>query len=153
MKKLLLVVSFLLGITFNIMSDSSVTLAWCPSPDTTNNVIEGYRIYYGSANSPIPNWTPDIYDTNQPPCPGVILTNGSNWYRTYTNMVDVGNTLIVTISNLMVDPTYYFSVTAYDTNGLESDYSGEIMYKVPVVINPSNLPPTTTTNFQIIPKP
>ena len=81
------------------------------------------------------------------------ITNGSNWYRTYTNMVDVGNTLIVTISNLMVDPTYYFSVTAYDTNGLESDYSGEIMYKVPVVINPSNLPPTTTTNFQIIPKP
>ncbi len=58
--------------------------------------------------------------------------------RTYTNTVDVGNATTGTLSNLVSGATYFFAVTAYDTNGLESDYSSEVSYTVPL---PSNPPP------------
>lgn len=114
---------------------TAVTLAWCPSPSTTNNEVAGYKIYYGGGA--ITNWTPDIYDTNQPPCPSVIVQSGSNWFRAYTNSVVVGNILTATINNLTSGATYYFSATAYDTNNLESDFSNEISYTMPLpVTNP-----------------
>ena len=119
---------------------SSVTLAWCPSVST--NGIAGYKVYYGSTNPPVAGWTADIYDTNQPPCPGVILTHGTNWYRAYTNMVDAGTNLVATVTNLASGVTYYFSATAYDTNTppLESDYSDEVSLSItnPVVGPPTN---------------
>ena len=139
--------AFLAMGTTNILSDclpkplkTSVTLAWCPSPSTTNNVVAGYRIYYGSTNPPVVGWRGDLYDTNVPPCPSVLLLPGTNWYHTYTNMMDVGNVTNATVTNLVSGPTYYFSCTAYDTNGLESDYSGEVSFTVPIPLPPS--PPT-----------
>jgi hypothetical protein len=133
--------------TTNILSDclpkptkTTVVLAWCPSPSTTNNVIAGYRIYMGSTNPPVAGWKGDVYDTNQPPCPSVLLLPGTNFYRTYTNMMDVGTNLTATVTNLVFGPTYYFAATAYDTNGLESDYSGEVAFSVPTPLPPS--PPT-----------
>ena len=42
-------------------------------------------------------------------------------------------------SNLASGATYFFAVTAYDTNGLESDYSSEVSYTVPL---PTNTAPT-----------
>lgn len=116
----------------------SVALAWCPSPSTTNNEVAGYTVYYGTGT--VTNWTPTIYDTNQPPCPGVILQHGTNLCRCYTNMVNAGNSLTATVSNLASGVTYYFTVTAYDTNALESDFSNEISYTMPMPIPPS--PPT-----------
>ncbi len=61
---------------------------------------------------------------------------GYNFYlgvasRTYTNMVDVGNTTRVTVSGLIVGTTYFMAVTAYNLLGLESDYSAELGYTVP----------------------
>ena len=55
--------------------------------------------------------------------------------RTYTNVIDVGNATTATVSNLIAGVTYYFAVTAYDTNGLESDYSDEVSYTVPLSTN------------------
>jgi hypothetical protein len=50
--------------------------------------------------------------------------------RTYTNVVNVGNTTNVTISGLVEGATYYFAATAYNTLGLESNFSGEASYTV-----------------------
>jgi hypothetical protein len=91
-----------LGFAVSARGQSSVTLAWDPSPDST---IAGYRLYEGVAS------------------------------QTYSNVIDVGNATTVTVSNLVSGVTYFFAVTAYDTNGLESDYSGEVSYTVPLSTN------------------
>jgi hypothetical protein len=70
-----------------------------------DSAVVGYRLYYGSA------------------C------------RDYTNMIDVGSATTATVSNLDWGETYYFAVTAYDTNGLESAFSGEISFAVPFPTN------------------
>ena len=44
---------------------------------------------------------------------------------TYTGIVDVGSVTNYAINNLAVG-TYYFSVTAYDSVGSESDFSNEV---------------------------
>jgi hypothetical protein len=53
--------------------------------------------------------------------------------RTYTNSVDCGLLLSNTIP-VSRNVTNYFAVTAYTTNGLESDYSNEIMLAPPSII-------------------
>jgi hypothetical protein len=40
-------------------------------------------------------------------------------------------TTIATVTNLVPTKTYFFAVTAYTTDGLESDYSDEVSYTVP----------------------
>ena len=71
--------------------------------------IAGYRIHYGGAS------------------------------RTYTNMVSAGSATSATISNLTGGATYYFAATAYDTSGLESDFSNEATNTLAM---PPNQPPT-----------
>ena len=44
-----------------------------------------------------------------------------------------------TLANLTPGTTYFFAVTAYDTNSLESPFSGEISYTVPVLSNLARL--------------
>lgn len=61
----------------------------------------GYRIYYGAASG------------------------------NYTNNIMVGNVTSNTIPSLVVGATYYFSVVAYNSFGLESTFSNEITYTVP----------------------
>lgn len=63
--------------------------------------------------------------------------------RVYTNMVDAGPATTATITNLVRGQTYFFAATAYTASGLESDYSVELSYFVP-------LPPPPPTNFTII---
>jgi hypothetical protein len=79
-----------------------VTLAWDPNPGNAIDAIAGYRLYEGVAN------------------------------RTYTIVIDVGNVTTNTVTGLAGGVTYFFAVTAYDTNGLESDFSSEISYTVPL---------------------
>lgn len=57
---------------------------------------------------------------------------------TYTNLLDVGHVTVATVSNLVNGVTYFFVVTAYDTNGTESGFSDEVSYTVPL---PSTSPP------------
>lgn len=71
--------------------------------------VAGYRVYYGVGS------------------------------RTYTNHISVGSATNATLSGLAWGTTYYFAATAYDANGIESDYSSETNYTTPV---PVNLPPT-----------
>jgi hypothetical protein len=66
--------------------------------------VAGYNIYYGT-------------------------TSGD-----YTNKVTVQNVTTATISNLVAGQTYYFAVTAFVANGMESDFSNEIQFIVPGVI-------------------
>jgi hypothetical protein len=52
--------------------------------------------------------------------------------RIYTNNVNVGTPLTCTVSNLLRGSTYFFAATAYNALGMESDYSNETSYRVPV---------------------
>ena len=52
--------------------------------------------------------------------------------HTYPFVVDAGNATRQTIGNLQEGVPYYFAVTAYNIDGLESDFSGEIGYAVPL---------------------
>jgi hypothetical protein len=80
---------------------------------STDPMVAGYNIYSGGAS------------------------------RTYTNLVDAGSATSATISNLVPGMTYYFAATTYTISGLESDYSAEATYTVPLGTNAvPNQPPT-----------
>ena len=64
--------------------------------------------------------------------------------QVYSNVVDVGAANTTTIKGLAPGATYYFAVTAYDANGFESDFSGEISYTVPIT---AVLPPSLVANL------
>ena len=63
--------------------------------------------------------------------------------RTYANTVQAQNSTSITLSNLAPGTTYYFAATTYNVAGLESDYSAEASYTVPVTsgIQPPTLDP------------
>lgn len=51
--------------------------------------------------------------------------------RTYTNTVNAGRALSVTISNLASRTRYYFAASAISSNGTRSDFSPEIFWPAP----------------------
>lgn len=57
--------------------------------------------------------------------------------RAYTNSVSA-SCCTGAFTNLVPGVTYYFAATAVDSAGLESDYSVEVAYTVPIS---TNLPP------------
>ncbi len=67
--------------------------------------LAGYRLYYGTAS------------------------------RTYETRIDVGNVTTYRVTGLLDGVTYYFAVTAYDQQGMESGYSNEVTAR-------RNAPPT-----------
>src|SRR6476469_4024230 len=58
--------------------------------------------------------------------------------RHYTNSLSAGGATTLTVSNLVVGTPYYFAATAFDTNGIESDYSAEVSGSIAA----PNQPPT-----------
>ena len=58
----------------------------------------------------------------------------------YPQRLDVGSQVAATVTGLTEGSTYYFTVTAYATNGMESVPSNEVEYSVPV--SPTNQPPS-----------
>src|SRR5688572_22324234 len=64
--------------------------------------IAGYKVYYGTSS------------------------------RLYPFTINAGNLTTQSVSNLQSGVTYYFATTAYNTAGLESDFSTEISYTVPL---------------------
>lgn len=76
-----------------------------------------YRVYYGSAS------------------------------RIYTFQTDAGTNSNKIVSNLVSSTTNYFTVTAYDSLGLESVFSDEVVYIVPAVV--TNSPPLPPKNVRV----
>jgi hypothetical protein len=91
---------------------------------STDTNVVGYNIYFGGAS------------------------------ETYTNKISAGNAVNSVISNLVQGATYYFAATAYDSTGMESPFSNEASYAVPlnVVSNPPvvNNPPTLNTISNVV---
>jgi hypothetical protein len=78
----------------------------------TEQELAGYKIYYGTSSD------------------------------NYTLSVDVGKNTSYMVSSLESGRNYYFSVTAYDTEGNESDFSDEVGFATPAEctypISPTN---------------
>lgn len=77
--------------------------------------VVGYKVYYGDSS------------------------------RNYNNSVDVGNRTSYTIANLVEGNTYFIGITAYDSNGKESDYSDELSSEASTPSNSSPLLPLEGT--------
>ena len=78
---------------------ASITLAWNASIVPAGDTITNYTLFYGTASG---------------------ATNGI-----YSFNLAAGTNLFVT-ANLALGQTYYFAVTATDTNGITSPFSAEI---------------------------
>jgi hypothetical protein len=66
----------------------------------------------------------------EPAVTGCFLYYGTAC-RTYTNRIDTGTNTMATVSGLQEGQTYYFAVTAYNSDGVESDFSSEVTYITP----------------------
>jgi len=90
------------GTTAPAPTTASVTLAWQPPTENTNGTpitdLAGYKIHYGTASA------------------------------NYTQVVSVDNSgLTRYVLENLAKGTYYFAITAFNSKGLESDLSGEVM--------------------------
>lgn len=100
-----------LGLATALLLSSSMTLAgtvrlsWDPSLTPT---VTGYKIHYDTASG---------------------ITSGM-----YSNVVDVGKVLTVTIPDIPDTSFTYFAATAYDAIGNKSGFSNEV-YRMPVPTN------------------
>jgi fibronectin type 3 domain-containing protein len=105
MKKLLLItVLALLGATIPAKAQTVSRTNVPPSITLTWNAITGaasYNAYFGGAS------------------------------QTYTNVTPVLGTNSITLTNVAAGSTYFLTVTAVGTNGLESPYSNEQTTTVP----------------------
>jgi hypothetical protein len=102
--------SFLFSALFAVMQFSAfATESVTLAWDTsTDPIVAGYNVYYGGASG------------------------------AYTNEICAGNATNATISGLVQGTTYYFAATTYAASGMESPFSSEVSYLVPIV----NQPPT-----------
>jgi len=82
----------------------------------TESNLAGYKVYYGTSS------------------------------KSYTGSVDARNVTSYTLTGLTQGQTYYISVTAYNTSGSESGYSGEVSGVATETTLPvSETPPTVST--------
>jgi|GEM_PF-1903203 len=101
---------------------AELTFSWLPNSESS---LAGYKIHYGTTS------------------------------RNYTSVIDIENPdpvngrIQATVDGLEEGTTYYFAATAYDENGVESDYSTEISHTVD---DPAITPePEGTANFSWLP--
>lgn len=83
-----------------IVSHSTSSVTLAWDAPTDASQVAGYKVYWG--------------------------TNS----RTYSFTNDAGTNFTTTISNLTSGMTYYFAVTDYDANEVESDWSDEMSLKM-----------------------
>jgi hypothetical protein len=98
------------------------------------------RVFSQSSTNVTLAWNPS-------PAPGIVAYNVYSGVasQNYTNMFAVGNVTNTLVSGLASGTTYYFSVTAVDTAGLESQFSNETSFSVP-----SNAPPVISNTAPVI---
>ncbi|WP_405240811.1 putative Ig domain-containing protein [Lentisalinibacter orientalis] len=93
------------SVTVSQVATGSVTLSWTPPAENTDGSaltdLAGYKIYYGTSSG------------------------------NYGNSVTIDNPGLTTyvVDNLSPN-TYYFSATAFNSTGIESDFSGEAVKSV-----------------------
>jgi hypothetical protein len=75
------------------------------------------------------DWTPNT----DPSVAGYNVYYGGTSHS-YTSLLNAGNVTNTTVGGLAEGKTYYFAVTAYTFDGLESDYSAEYVYLVPGIL-------------------
>jgi hypothetical protein len=105
-----------LALLFDPAAEATPTVAVVTAPGTTQSVT---LTWSPSTSRGIMNY--NLY------C-GVASGN-------YTDEMAVGETNNVTVSELVPGTTYYFAVEAEDTNGVDSPFSNEIKYSVPIGTN------------------
>ncbi|MFO7812759.1 MAG: putative Ig domain-containing protein [Pelovirga sp.] len=105
----LLVLFLVMGLS-SVVWAKTVTLAWDPSPSE----VSGYKVYYRAGSD-----------------------NLSKTGEDGTVVVDVGSVLDYSLSDLNDGEDYYFTVTAYDANGQESDFSNHVHSPAVVAVNQS----------------
>jgi hypothetical protein len=107
------------GSVFAAPAPISVAVPLAFDYDFVTNQVAGVRLYYGASTN-IPGWD----GTN------IVSFN-------YTNFVFLSAPATNgVITNLSWGVTYYFAATAITTNGIESDYSNEVMTNIPVKPGP-----------------
>lgn len=85
------------------------------------------------------------WDANtEPDLAGYKLYSGTQ-SREYEAPVNVGNVTQFTVTGLLEKETYYFAVTAFDTEDRESDYSNEVSTTIPNC--PPGAPCSVTINI------
>jgi hypothetical protein len=92
-----------------IVSAAEVTLAWDANTETD---LAGYNIYY------------DI--SSGPPYYGTGADQGDSPITVLREDLDEEQYPEFTITGLEDDQDYYFALTAFDSDGNESDYSNEV---------------------------
>lgn len=68
----------------------------------------------------------------------------------YTNIIDVGNNVSLTVTNLVPGTTYHFVGSAYTIGGLEGPNSVEAITNIPPLINPTNTRPGAVKDFTLM---
>ncbi len=99
-------------------------------------------VFYSSAQTPLlewdPSWDPTVVGYK------VYCGEGS---RDYDRAVDVGPSTSFPLTKLEPGLTYYFAITAYTVESVESGYSDEIYYTSPIDgINAIGTPLRLTTD-------
>lgn len=106
MKKIMLIgLALLMSVPFALASQAaSLTLDWDPS---TSAGVAGYNLYYKVAD--------------QETFTGVGIQQGDS-------PIDAGIQVSIDLDGLSDDTVYTFTVTSYDSNGVESAYSNEVSF-------------------------
>jgi len=106
--KLATLLPFLFFFALNQSYAQDRTLQW---DENTDPDLAGYKFYYGLESR---------YPNNPAPYNGAGATEGDS-------PIDIGNVTQFTVQGLSDGVTYFFAVTAYDIDNLESGFSNEEM--------------------------
>lgn len=112
LRKLGLILLSLVGAVFVTLPGFAVPSVVVSWDASPSPEVTGYNVYYG-------------------PVSGV-----------YTNMLVAGNSTSLLVGGLVEGATYYFSATAYDATGVESDLANEAVHTVPGGSGSAGTPPT-----------
>lgn len=94
-------------------ASEEVTLAWDANSEDN---LAGYKLYYN-------------LDTSGAPYDGTGITEGDSPVIIYLDELDDSTDPMFTLTGLEEGQLYYFALTAFDTDDLESDYSDEVSYE------------------------
>jgi predicted ester cyclase len=93
----------------------SLSMAWDAN---TENDLAGYQIYYTTASQ-------------DSPYTGTGIDQGASPITVPLNSLAATNTPSIQLSGLSAGQTYFFTITAYNTSDVESDFSNIVSYDVP----------------------